>query len=378
MAAIVDRMQIRAVSPGFVMASRPSLATTPAADPPDQVTLGPGPVPDYAPVAALVVHRLASDLAPAFVSAAMEQLGFGRVEQASVGYQGPREGFSRDPNLVWMQDYRPIFVQLPDGSRKLVKFQSPNPTRSQYDGSTSVPVQGPPGQKFFRFPGQERGQWLTTESVPLLHEPGNQVNAGRQVIVTDKLLRDNASRPPSEVVELFARALERAPDEIVVLPTMPGERTGHADLFVMAVGPSRVMVPCIEPRALEQLDYGHEKWLGGQVQAFLDRQAATLEERGLKVDRLPMLAPVYLTDSPNGWQGAFYSPTNGQILDRTVLLPTFAAEGFPESYRQLNTSYQESWKSYFQELGFQPQLLDGTRVGRSYGLFRCLSFPVPR
>ncbi len=335
-------------------------------------------MPDYAPVAALVVHRLASDLAPAFVSAAMDQLGFGRVEQASVGYQGPREGFSRDPNLVWMQDYRPIFVQLPDGSRKAVKFQSPNPTRSQYDGSTSVPVQGPPGQKFFRFPGQERGQWLTTESVPLLHEPGNQVSAGRHIIVTDKLLRDNASRSPSEVVEVFARALERAPEDIVVLPTMPGERTGHADLFVMAVGPSRVMVPRIESQALAQLDYGHEKWLGGQVQDFLDRQAAALEARGLEVDRLPMLAPVYLTDGPNGWQGAFYSPTNGQILGGSVLLPTFSAEGFPESYRQLNTSYQERWKSYFQELGFQPQLIDGTRVGRSYGLFRCLSFPVPQ
>ncbi len=353
-----------------------------------------GPVADYAPLQGVRSHALLRDLAPEF-SAALVGLGSGH-QTDTTGFDG--SGYSRGTSLVWSRDYRPIHVRNPTGDLEVVAYLSRHEQRSGFTGSSYVPVAPPaPDSLFYRALEGTGGRWLPTRTLPIVLEHGNLVFTGRRAITTDRTLRQNAMAHPErhlrregyaprsdeETVAILAEGLYIAPEDVVVLPPMPGEKTEHIDLYVMALDAGRVLLPELRDDLLSMLTFGHEIELAGRVQRFLDEQAATLEREGLQVVRLPMVAPVYLVeaDTPGGWFGSFYSPTNALIVDvrgeRIAYLPTFDPEGFPEAYRALNESYQEEWARFFEGEGYMPMLVDSTDLGRAYGLFRCVTAIVP-
>lgn len=376
----------------------PGRAAIPSESPPRchsaLAALAVGPIPDFAPLAGVVAHVLARDLSQDMVNRLYDRLG-SRFHLASHGHSGPR-GFT-DSTLAWMRDYQPVFVKGSEGQARAMKFLSENPFRQNWVGDTWVPAPGPTVRhRLFRNPGESTGgRWLETMFAPLNHQGGNQVATGRHVFVGERLLQDNAQpgtremaaagyrpRAAQEVVAELATALDVRPDGVVVLPWMPGEKTGHVDMYLMALGPDRVMIPEIRPEALEAVGHGHEKELGRQVQSFLQDRAEQLRGLGYKVARLPMLAPVNLVAAPSGgWHGVFYSPANGILANvpegRQVHLPSFQAAGFPDSYRDLEKSYREEWAAFFQEAGWTPEFADATRLGQAHGLFRCLTEPIP-
>lgn len=378
-------------------ASLPRPAVQPASLPPgDTVTLSTGPIPDYAPLSGVVVHAALRDLCQPLVNTLRDTLG-DHLQSEGIGYNGGRGGYT-DLNLVWMRDYKPTYVHQADGTTKVVTFASEVPQRSFFTDATYIPVQPPaPDMMFYRIPGQSMGgQWLKTEKVPLLHEDGNLVPAGDHVFVTDKLFADNATPHPelraagyqprseAEVRDMFCKALDIEPSKLVVMPRMPGEKTGHQDLYLMALGPNEVMLPQIPDEALNILDMGHEVQMGRTVQHFLDDQAARLQGMGFQVDRLPMMAPTFLTQddrSPTGWFGHFDSPANALLLNygdkHQVELPTVKLDGFPDGYKAMSARYQQQWADFFKTRGYQPALIDGTDLSQGYGLFRCVTDPVP-
>jgi hypothetical protein len=357
-----------------------------------------GAVADYAAQSSIVAHTLARELCPGFVSVALGDMG-SKFEQMNSGYNGPNSGY--DNSMVWVRDYHPTYVRQPDGNLKVVKYLSENPTRSQFDHSDYVPVNPPkPGQEFYRTPGASTvGRWLDTETMPIKHEDGNLVSTGEYAFMTDRVFSQNAEpgtpalyaagykpRQPGEVLDILSKGIDMPTDKMVVLPKMPGEATGHVDMFVMALGPKKVLLPQIEDQALQTITYPQEIGVGKQVQSFLDEQAAKLKEQGFDVERLPMMPPNYLSaDATNsaGWRGHFYSPTNSLLVNidgsgkKEAILPTFDAEGYPDNYKQLNQSYQKRWQTFFQGEGYEPQLVDATKLGQANGLFRCLTHPVP-
>jgi hypothetical protein len=237
---------------------------------------------------------------------------------------------------------------------------------------------------------------MATRQVPLIHEHGNLVSTGDWVVVTDKLADDNAEpyqqhghlasagyrpRAREDVHRMLAEALRMDPGRVVSLPRMPGERTGHVDTYVLALGPNEVMIPEVRTHQLDGLGYGHERELGYQVRDFLNAQAVRLQALGLIVHRLPMLAPVNLVHEGGGWKANFYTPANSLVIraagKRVVFVPTFRADGYPDHYRATNAEYQGEWASFFRERGYEPVAVDATRLGQANGLLRCLTAVTP-
>ena len=145
------------------------------------------------------------------------------------------------------------------------------------------------------------------------------------------------------------------------------------------------MLPQIPDECFNVVTYGHEQHTGRPCNASFDDQAHALEARGFQVQRLPMMPPTFLQQSPTdptGWVGHFDSPANSLLLNigdqRRVLLPTVNLDGFSPEYQALSSKFQHQWADFFTARGWEPHLLDATAASRANGLFRCLSYPIPQ
>jgi hypothetical protein len=231
----------------------------------------------------VLLHTIADDLAPALAPALRARLG-DRLARMSTGYRGPRSGY--DVSSVWLRDVHPHFVRDADGRLEVVTFplgetraqplrrcrQRPRPAAAPRSAAVRQPARRPP------LAADPRG--------PLLHEHGNLVSTGEWALVNREDLRGQrgaargaAPRPrrlPSrgrdEVRAILADALRLEPGRLVELPSMPGERTGHVDTFVLALGPRELMVPEIRGEQLDALGYAHERELGHEVRGFSTRR----------------------------------------------------------------------------------------------------------
>lgn len=362
-------------------------------------TAKPGPVPEFAPVRAVHVHQLTRDFAPTYFQALAGTLG-SRLAVSAAGLEG-RNGGMTDPWLLWLRDFRPMVVRDADGRLRMVTSLSTDARRSQYLGQATVPVPPPePGLQPFRVPGKDVAlEWRRVTAMPLLHEPGNFVSDGSLAVVTTKLLEDNAipraerhlvtagyrPRTPDETLATFARSLGLEPEAVLVVPPMPGEVTAHADTFVLAVAPpGRFLVPEVRPEVMPLLASDEERRLAQAVRTHLNEVTRLLLERGVSVDRVPMMPPVALTDDPvrpGARRGLVYTPTNTPLIDaggeRYAHLPTWRPKNRSQAFVALNETYQSAWADYFRANGFTPVLHDATRLGESYGLLRCLTWLEP-
>lgn len=343
------------------------------------------PVADYEATDSVEIHYLTRELAPELWSAVSKH---GRARPSSFGYSGPRSGYS-DPNLIWLRDFAPLYVEK-DGQLEARKFLSLNPTRQSYQGSGSVPVSPPtPDHHFVGKPG-DGGGFVKFEMVPLLADGGDLVPVGETLIIGQRVISRNGEehqqphlveagyrpREAEEVKELLKRST--GAEEVVVIPWWPGDKTGHADMPVQALADGEVLVPEIRGEALGVLDYGHEREHGGRVQDYLNQVAGQLSEAGLKVRRLPMMAPVNLTPGPYGWDAKSYTPANAYRGENFICIPTFDANAFPLDYQGLKESYEEEWRTFYQDRGLEAEVLEATESGKANGLFHCLTAGVPR
>ncbi|HRE91694.1 MAG TPA: hypothetical protein PK095_21430 [Myxococcota bacterium] len=359
-----------------------------------------GPRPDFDPALGVRSHILLRELAPDFVDSLREVLGRDSFE-LMVGNQGPSLGYSGRENLVWARDYLPLHLGR-GANERVLAYLSVDPVRSAWTGASWVPAQAPsPDHQFYKSASGSGGRWLETTTMPLLFEGGNLVSTGAFVITTDRLITLNTTRSEgtdarhlrdagwqlrdeAEVLELFTSYTRIPSERLIVIPSMPGEKTDHADLVVMALGPTEVMVPELRTDILDIITYGHEIELGQVVKDYLDEVADQLTERGLTVHRLPMLPPVFLeadTREPTGWNAVFYSPANALALDRGdddrhLWLPAFTPTGFPDDYRAVADAYLAEQVAFFTSRDFEVHVVDATRLGRAYGLFRCVTSPA--
>ena len=343
------------------------------------------PVADYEATDSVQIHALASELAPDFMSTIYQKMG-SKVQKSSAGFQGPRSGYS-DQNLVWLRDFSPLFVQTEENIEAR-KFLSENPVRQNYTGGTSVPV-APPTQEHEFLGPRGKEAFIRVEVTPLLVDGGDLVPVGETLIVGERVFqRNSVERTEPHLVEAGYQKREReavtellhkstGADQIVSIPWWPGDKTGHADMPVQSLSDGEVMVPDIPKRALDVLGYHHEKEHGQKVQTYLNSVANTLEEAGLEVHRLPMMAPVELTEGPHGWDAKSYTPANAYRGDTFICLPSFQDEAYPVEYQKTKSSFEDQWKHFYEERGLEVEILDATELGRANGLFHCLTSGVP-
>jgi hypothetical protein len=359
----------------------------------------PGPIPDFEPLGMVVTHDQVKPHAGELNRALDALLGPRHVVEhydpcgAEPGVDCVR--WPPDKMMMWARDYEPIYVRKADGRLKIVHYLSPNPNRSRY---LEVAARKPGHPLRALVQAADGRPAPIVETMPLLHENGNLIANGRYVFISHRILEENtivppdkrlvddgfARRTPEQIIAVLSQALERPASDIVVLPPLPQEQTGHVDMFLMALDRDTLIIPRIPREALDLTTPGMERDLGFETAVFLDHAAGVVQGLGLRVERLPMLPPV-MTPSEDGVAGhvdpLYVTPTNG-LLVRTrdkaaVLLPTFHVPPRGAAFNALRRDYEKEWTRFFKAHGWTPQFVDATEVAHRGGLFHCVTASIP-
>jgi hypothetical protein len=397
-------------------ACQPSATSEPASTAPRPAATQPkalagGPIADYELMSGVSVHVQVDEMAPEFRRKLRSLLGH-RLFEARWKLKSAEpddDPTDDDESLRWMRDYQPIYVRDGHGHLVAVRYLAENPNRSAFQ----APGHRRSGQTWV--PGPRGGHWVRSQILPLIHENGNLVIAGRRLLVSEKLIEDNAyahgephlvrngyrPRTRTEVIRVLATTLRRKPEDVIVLPPMPYESTEHVDLFLLPLDHRTVMVPRIDQRSLDRVK-GQARYVGTDVKDFLDETAKHLEHLGLVVPRWPMLPPEIEFVDPSGepiseeeaeetggeFELLVFSPANALLLNvapghvgeeaaSLAFLPSFVDAFDDLSLVSLAARYTQTWQRELQKRGYQSVLVDSAELVSYLGLLRCVSAPLP-
>lgn len=390
-----------------------------------------GPIANYELTASVVFHKVGSELLPDFMSKAIPGAKIDkRIEVTMTGSnKGSADGGT---SMVWMRDYQPIAIKSADpkagGKTRFVSYFSINQARNAYTGTSgqngmATDLLNPQTIAIDREVIGGQRDSISLVRMPLILEGGNLVASGDHLFLTDHIFEQNSQdylnflntaghkfdkislektftdngfyadngrgdkfeyRTPEQVKNILASYLEVPIESIVTLPTLPGEGTKHIDLYFLALGKKHVMIPEITEEGINQLGFDNEKPLARTARDFLNAQAERLKNQyGYRVDRLPMLPPLYQVDQKGERQAVYFSPANVLLANldskrKKVFIPHFEVpadwgEKFPVYVKKV----EDQWKDYFSQNGWEPIFVPANKAARAYGLIRCLTAPVP-
>ena len=184
---------------------------------------------------------------------------------------------------IWARDYMP--VQL--GAGRFLQYRYDPDYLKGYEGYI------PPYEAICRELG------LDCKRTELVIDGGNVVRCGDRVILTDKVLQENPRYSRGQLLRRLEEALEA---EVCLIPWDRGERYGHADGMVRAIGPGEVLIN----------NYGDLE------PAFRGRLKAALEGAGLRVAELRYGLP---HPSPHSWAYLNFLQVNNCIFVPGLDLP---------------------------------------------------------
>ncbi|MEN9824269.1 MAG: Porphyromonas-type peptidyl-arginine deiminase [Pseudomonadota bacterium] len=389
-----------------------------------------GPVANYELISRVVFHKVGSELLPEFNSKTIPEAKIEkRIELTNTG--GNKGSADGGVSMVWMRDYFPFVIKSSaadaGGKARYVPYLSVNPARNKFSanlGANSSPgllnpiVVAIDSESI----GAER-ETVSSLQMPLVIEGGNLVATGDHLILTDhvflqnspeytkylsrsgknftrealeKIYQDNGFykensrgekfefRSPEQVKAVLSSYLEVDPSKLIFLPALPGEGTHHVDLFVLAVGKKNLMIPEITEEGIATLAFEQEKALARTAMNFLNAQASLLSSQyGYKVDRLPMVPPVWQSEVGGEKQAVFFSPANSLLANlgaerKKIFLPHFEVPSdWGEPFRAYSDQVEQQWKKYFEDKGWQPAFVTANKAARAFGLIRCLTAVVP-
>lgn len=333
---------------------------------------GVGPVPDYALLGWVVTHERLAVRAPDLVRTLDRLLGDRHVrEQYITDVPAKADG------VIWLRDHQPIYVRQRNGILKALR-----PLHLIRQRLSWVPPE--PVPSFF------------VERLPLLHENGNLIATRRHVFVSARLMVENAEYPRlptlqalgqrarsrGETLAVLAEAFDRPVEDIVVLPHMPHEVTGHVDMFLMAVDDQTLFVPAVPPEALRLAEPGEPTQIAHAIATFLDETAKRVGALGYTVVRPPMLPPTLTLSIDDGnMDPAVISPTNGLLLrtrrDAVALMPRPDTAPRPPHSDALARRYAKAWARALSAHGWRSEFVDVADLSQLRGLVRCVTAVVP-
>jgi agmatine deiminase len=240
----------------------------------------------------------------------------------------------------WLRDYGPLFVRRPNDQLLAIDAVYGVRDRRRDDAAATAIA------RLLDVPVVETS---------LRWEGGNLLSNGQGLIVTTtQSINANIERglSPKRVKSfLHTRCGAR---QVAVLEPLPGERTGHADLFACFTSADTIVVASCEPDA------------DAELAAVLNRNAAMLEGithrgRRLRVVRLPMAPPD---------DGVVRSHLNVMFANGTVFMPTYA---------KLPPSLNSEAMAVFRRLipGWDVVGVESEQLARAHGGLRCVSLGVP-
>ncbi len=333
---------------------------------------GVGPVPDYAMLGWVVTHERLAVRAPQLVHTLDRLLGERHVREQYV-----TDSPTKADGVIWLRDHQPIYVRQRNGILKALRPLHAIRQRLSWIPPAPVPS-------------------FLVERLPLVHENGNLVATRRHVFVSTRLTVENAEYPklPAlqalgqrartriETLAVLAEAFDRPAEDIIVLPHMPFEVTGHIDMFLMALDDDTLLVPLLGREALHLAEAGEATRVAAAIATFLDDTAHRVRALGYTVLRPPILAPpLTLSIDDGNMDPAVISPTNGLLLrtrrDAVALMPRLDTAPRPPRTEALARRYQLTWARLLATRGWRTELVDVADLSHLRGLVRCVTAVVP-
>lgn len=317
------------------------------------------------------------------------------------------------PNEAWIRDRYPLQTRDSDGRLVMIPYLNAREGRGN-PGSVSeyVPVAPPEGAprdaKAYRIQGKIH--WMRSRNLPLVLEGGNFLSIGGSAILGNRVLQENGltswewsrrlggtaeanriagnlsasgyfRRNEAEVIAVLERTFETGSGRVLILPWMPGERTGHVDMYLTALGPSTLAVAEIPARMIQETAGGEERIYLERLNGWLNERATQLTQHfaangaSVKVVRIPMLPPRNLTRSgmsEYGWDGDFLASANLVIQNGHAWVPHF-----PTVLSRYSSEAQAEFNSVtdalFSEHGLALERRDAEALIPHHGYFHCLT-----
>jgi agmatine deiminase len=181
-----------------------------------------------------------------------------------------------------------------------------------------------------------RNSIIPTIASPLLLDGGNVVKTTERCLITDRVLKENQSLPASKAVDSIEKTLSC---ELILIPELPVESTGHADGLVRFLSPTRVLL--------------HEKT--GNDRAWHRTTTRILTRRGLSIETIPFLDPRSGKDCLH---------INYLEAGNVILIPGVNGP--------IDETIEERFRRFFP--GREIHTLDARRLTRHGGAFNCFTW----
>ncbi len=275
------------------------------------------------------------------------------------------------PNQLWIRDRFPFQVTSAQGLPVVISYLSLfNTYGTAYDGGSSFyepSIAGPqsiPGARGYRV--GDKMKWMEVRSLPILMTGGSVVSSGGYLFIGEKVLTDNrldyaplreklkvsGLRPPQvssftdaflkagyharnadETLDEIARVTGIPRDRIVVMPWMPGSRSGSLDSYLATLDDGNLAIPYVPQELIDQLTLPHERDFALRLNTWLDERSRQIQESTsahpdqAHVVRLPMLPPRQLSQSQLsalGWDATFPSTVDWAVDGHRIFVPAFS------------------------------------------------------
>jgi agmatine deiminase len=234
-----------------------------------------------------LVHRLSPHAPILMVVDGFEQQFLISHELSRSGVQVSAVEFLHAPlDSMWMRDYGPLVVHLRDGGRRMVD------ARYGRLHDDVVP----------RLMADRLG-WEHVELAMELDGGHVQADGAGRCIVSEDVIDLNVERGQTEEGTLEALRRHLGCRELVRVPPLFLEETGHIDVFLYVTGPGKVLLGRYRPM---EDDENHRR---------LEESARILRAAGFEVDRIPM--------PRNDRRTIFRSYTNALAANGVVFVPTY-------------------------------------------------------
>jgi len=191
----------------------------------------------------------------------------------------------------WVRDYGPLQLKAHNGSVKWIDFAYSN----QRTHDDSVP------DKLARYMG------ASIKDGDYFLDGGAVISNGNGLCAITENSLEEAAVDAFNIIEFEGFRDILGCKELVVLPALTGESTGHADIIAQFLSPSIV--------AVAQVNQEHTYVIAAELEEAVEllKKAAENISQPLKVIRLPLIVEVDF----------FYSYINGTRLKNTYLIPSY-------------------------------------------------------
>jgi len=220
-----------------------------------------------------------------------------------------------ETNRIWARDYAPFSIRSTRGTVFVQGNVIPNVAWPQSsDASVGLDIAGYFSQPFHR--------------LPLILEGGNLITDGHGTcLMLDTILYWNPQLSVATVKQLLTEYLGCT--RVILLPALPGERTGHIDMIAMYLNETTLLVAQSEPA---------QQWYETleAIAAYLS-QTPSGSGQNYQIERVKLA-------NPNHTSVPFWSYTNSLIVNDTVIVPAFGEEHHDrealETFRHLMPEYR--------------------------------------